>query len=56
MAFALEVSGGNRARNWLMMAVLAVPGPPTSSDDCCSKAATLAAGHVGVSSGIQHLW
>ena len=36
MSLALEVSAGRRAMNCFTMVVFAVPGPPTSSDDCVS--------------------
>ena len=52
MAFELDVSGGKRVRNWLMMAVLAVPGPPTSSEDC---AALLRASTMRLTSALKSL-
>ena len=40
MVLEVNSSAGKLPRNWLMMDVLAVPGPPTSRDACadaCSK-------------------
>ena len=35
-------SGGQRPRNWLMVDVLAVPGPPTSRVACRTRGASAA--------------